>query len=179
MKGVFIRFIILLTFSVLTSRITAQIYTTVSSVSNFSPDTIITLQLVRDTNGSVIVNKLTSMTDSVETSKAFVLQDFHYPTMSLPNDSFMVEYPPLPTGYFVFWIPIDCNTNPIAMTGVGYKFWCDDCPNCGVKIISTSNSSVVSCNLTCCTLKKEKIEGTMLPNGAGVLFVAKSVFYTY
>ena len=61
--------------------------------------------------------------------------------MSMPNDSVFVEYDPLPIRYNVYWIPIDCDTLPMAQVGIAYAFWCDGCSGCKPSVVSTGTVS--------------------------------------
>jgi hypothetical protein len=159
----------------------SNVVTEIKSASNNDPNLVISLTITRNSNGDISIDKSTEQNSENVGLKAFVLEDFHYPVMSMPNDSVFVEYDPLPIGYNVFWISIDCDTLPMTQVGIGYAFWCDGCSGCKPSVVSTinSNSATVTCNNSCCTLKKKEVGGLPLADGAGFLLVAKSVTYNF
>ena len=157
----------------------SNVVTEIKSASNNDPNLVISLTITRNSNGDISIDKSTEQNSENVGLKAFVLEDFHYPVMSMPNDSVFVEYDPLPIGCNVYWIPIDCDTLPMAQVGIGYAFWCDGCSGCKPSVVSTGNSATVTCNNSCCTLKKRKVGSLTLADGAGFLVVAKSVTYNF
>lgn len=157
----------------------SNVVTEIKSASNNDPNLVISLTITRNSNGDISIDKSTEQNSENVGLRAFVLEDFDYPVMSMPNDSVFVEYDPLPIGYNVYWTPIDCDTPPIAQVGIGYAFWCDGCLGCKPSVMSTGDRDTVTCNNSCCTLKKKEVGGLPLADGAGFLVVAKSVTYIF
>lgn len=155
----------------------AQEIATLTSASNLNSDSLVTLTFTEGTGGGVSVHRTSVYTDSTYKPSSFVVEHEVYGIWSMPNDTIFVNYTPLPTGYKVFWLPIDLDVPPIINTGSGFKFWCADCPSCDIELLSIGSCTKMSCNKSCCTLYKKEVGGTALPDQIGVLIVAKSITY--
>ena len=149
----------------------------VRSLSMLNSAEVVDMEITLDEDGIASVSRTRVSAQATDQHRVHIATDMVGVTGSMPDHTAVHEFDSLPTGYKLYWIPIDGDVPSIVNGGKRLVVWCDGCEDCKPIIYQSGNAAVVRCNNSCCILKHKMVDVTNNLEGGGIYLVATDVQY--
>ena len=158
------------------SSSSASVYK-IRSLSKLNSAEVVDMQIALEENGIASVSRTRLSAQDTDQHRVHIATDLVGVTGSMPDHTAVHEFDPLPSGYKLYWIPIDGDVPTIVNSGKRLVVWCDGCEDCNVIIEGNSQISKVICSSRKGDIfhTRDSLEGQK--NGGGMYIVAQEVRY--